>query len=87
VLDLTTTALQRPVPPQEVRVRAGARFTMERKREEGVWSELRVHGGCKGEGVPGGRVGREPMGTGGGSVQAVEASAIGSFTSLMWAAW
>lgn len=64
VLGLTTTALQRPVPRQEVRVTTGAQSSMERKREEGVWSELSVRGGSKEEEVPGDRVLSEPTGTG-----------------------
>ena len=43
---------------------AGAQSSMERKREEGVWSELGVRRGSEGEGVPGDWVGSEPTGTG-----------------------
>lgn len=49
---LTTTALQRLVPPHEVRAMAGVQSSVERKRGEGVWSELGVHGGSKAEGMP-----------------------------------
>lgn len=54
-------------------------------REGGVWSELDMHGGSKGEGVPGDGVGSEPTGTGrGGLIQTLcEEPAIGSVTSLM----
>lgn len=72
VLDLTTTALQRPVPPLEVRVTAGGRSFVER---EVFWSELGVHGGSKGEGVPGDGVGSEPT-----------AGAGGAHPSIMWRA-
>lgn len=51
---------------------------------EGVWSQLGVLGGRKGEGVSGDWVGSEPTGTGGGFIQALYGeSAIGNATRLV----
>lgn len=62
---------------------AGAQSSVERKRGEGVRSELGVQGGRKAEGMPEDQGGSVPQGWGG----FVQDLATGSINSLVWVTW
>lgn len=77
--------LQRPVPPQELRILAGA---LRRRREREVF-ELSVYGGSKGWEVTVELFGREVTRTGRDFVWELyeESVSPSSTTSLLWTAW
>lgn len=85
MLDLTTCALRRPVPPQGGKGHGWC--ATEKKREGSVWFNfVCVEAAKDRESLD--RFGREATGTRRSFVQEVyEVSVIGSITNLLWAAW